>query len=324
MKSEFKIAVVGPIPQDTIKTHKNETILKYGCVTHPTVALAKLMEGEGIVVPISNVHKNDIEPIHELFKGFEVIVKNGISAEKDAGTIIELNFIDQNNRLEKQISNMSPISAVEIRPFLEADCFVFVPITDFEIDISALQLIKNKSDARIIFDAHGPTTYVTDKGQRLRRYWADREEWFPYIDVLKMNLEESLCCWFNRDHNDLSNFDENDTAHLEDFANYILGKGVAYLYVTLDSRGCAIYSRKDGEVVHEFVKSVSVKDVIDTTGCGDSFAGGLAYGFTKYNDHIKAAHFANTLGALRTQGKGFDVFKTLEATEKIIAANYYK
>ncbi|MEM6516087.1 MAG: carbohydrate kinase family protein, partial [Bacteroidota bacterium] len=299
MKSDFKIAVVGPIPQDTIKTHKNETILKYGCVTHPTVALAKLMDGEGQVIPIANVHKMDVEPISELLKDYDAIDLSGISSEKDAGTIIELNFIDQNNRLEKQIANMSPISDEDIRPFLAADCFVFVPITDFEIDISALKLIKSESNARIIFDAHGPTTYVTDNGQRLRRYWAERDEWLPLIDVLKMNLEESLCCWFNRDHNDLANFDEDDTHHLEDFAKYILDAGVEHLFVTLDSRGCAIYKKHNGEIISEFVESVTVVDVIDTTGCGDSFAGGLAYGFTKYNDPIKAAHFANTLGALR-------------------------
>ena len=42
----YKIAVVGPIPNDTIITHHGETIMKYGCVTHPTFALAKLLEGD--------------------------------------------------------------------------------------------------------------------------------------------------------------------------------------------------------------------------------------------------------------------------------------
>ncbi len=322
MSQEIKIAIVGPIPQDTIKTHKNETIMKYGCVTHPTIALAKLLEGEGKVVPISNIHKHDFESISSLLEAYNAIDMSGISSEKDAGTIIELDFIDQNNRLEKQTAKMSPISREDVRPFLDVDCFVFVPITDFEIDLEALKLIKAESDATIIFDAHGPTTYVTPEGARLRKYWSDCEEWLPYIDVLKMNLEESLCSFFNRDYTDEAIFDEDSTEHLQDFAKYILDKGVKYLYVTLDSRGCAIFSKQNGKIIEEFVESVPVKDVIDTTGCGDSFAGGLAYGFTKYNDHIKAAHFANTLGARRTQGKGFDVFKNLKETEAIISKHY--
>ncbi len=322
MNHNYKIAVVGPIPQDTIITHKNETIFKYGCVSHPTIALARLMEGHGTVIPIANIHKKDDAAIKQLFEPYKSIDVNGISSEKDEGTIIELNFIDQNNRLEKQVANMSPISAEDIRPFLEVDCFVFVPITDFEINLEALKLIKSESKARTIFDAHGPTTFVTSEGTRLRKYWKDHKDWLPFIDVLKMNLEESLCCWFDRDHTDETNFDENQTNHLDDFAEYILNNGVEYLYVTLDSRGCAIYSKTNGSIEKQFVKSVPVKDVIDTTGCGDSFAGGLAYGFTRYNDPIKAAHFANTLGAMRTQGKGFDVFKSLEETEAIISAHY--
>ena len=61
---------------------------------------------------------------------------------------------------------------------------------------------------------------------------------------------------------------------------------------------------------------------MDTTGCGDSFAGGLAYGFTVHDDPKTAAQFANVLGARRTQGKGFDVFKSLEETQNILRIHY--
>ena len=148
------------------------------------------------------------------------------------------------------------------------------------------------------------------------------KEWFKYIDVLKMNLEESICTWFDNNYENEDFYNEDSTEHLDEFAEFVLNNGVEYLYVTLDSRGCAIYSKKNDEINKEFVKSVAVQNVIDTTGCGDSFAGGLAFGFTLFNDPIKAAHYANTLGALRTQGKGFDVFKSLEETDAIIARNY--
>ena len=84
-----------------------------------------------------------------------------------------------------------------------------------------------------------------------------------------------------------------------------------------------IYTMKNGEFNAEFVKSVKVDFVVDTTGCGDSFAGGLAFGFLDGNDdYVKAAKFANALGALRTQGKTFEVFKNLEETLGIIEDNY--
>jgi len=322
MNPHYKIAVVGPIPHDTIITYRDETITKFGCVSHPTMALAKLLKDKGEVIPIAHVHKKDHNAINAIFKDDPNINTNGISSHKDQGTIIELKFIDQNNRLETQMANMSPIVPEDVKPFLDADCFVFVPITDFEIELNTLKYIKENSNAKIIFDAHGPTTFVTDNGKRLRKFWKDKKEWFKYIDVLKMNLEESICTWFDNNYENEDFYNEDSTEHLDEFAEFVLNNGVEYLYVTLDSRGCAIYSKKNDEINKEFVKSVAVQNVIDTTGCGDSFAGGLAFGFTLFNDPIKAAHYANTLGALRTQGKGFDVFKSLEETDAIIARNY--
>lgn len=318
----YRIAVVGPIPHDTIITHNGETIIKYGCVSHPTIALAKLMHNIGNVIPITHVHQKDYDAIKTLFSDYSNINTNGIYKNKDQGTIIELKFLDQNNRRERQIANMSPIVAEDVKPFLDVDCFVFVPITDFEIQLNTLKYIKQNSKAKVIFDAHGPTTYVTDEGKRLRKYWNDKAEWLPYIDVLKMNLEESLCCWFDNDYSNEDFYNEDSTEHLDDFAEYVLDQGVKVLYITLDSRGCAIYSRENTVTKKDFVTSVPVENVIDTTGCGDSFAGGLAFGFTMYNDAIKAAHYANTLGARRTQGKGFDVFKSLDETNSIINKNY--
>ncbi len=322
MIQQYKIAVVGPIPIDTIFTFKGEIIKKYGCVTHPAIALAKLLRGKGEVIPVTHIHKADHNAVTTLFKDYENINCNGIYSTKDQGTIIELKFVDQNNRLETQTSKMSPVTPEDIAPFSDADCFVFVPITDFEIELDTLKYIKKNSNASIIFDAHGPTTYVTEEGKRLRRYWKEKEDWLPYIDVLKMNLEESLCCWFDRDYTNGELYDENNTDHLDAFADFVLSQGVKTVYVTLDSRGCVIYTTKNGSVKKEFVASVPVTHVIDTTGCGDSFAGGLAYGFTVYNNAVKAAHYANVLGALRTQGKDFTVFKSLEETEAIIDKNY--
>ena len=319
-----KIAVLGPIPRDTIYTYQNEMIQKYGCVTHPVIALSKLLGNEGSVVPVTHVHKKDHDKITSLFKPYGNIETSHIFSDSDKGTVIELRFIDQNNRLEKQTACMQPILPQDISDLADADAFVFVPITDFEISLSTLRYIKENFKGQIIFDAHGPTTTMSMSGDRHRKFWVDIDEWLPYIDILKMNLEESQACWFKNEYNadEMAHYDEEKTDHLDDMARYVLDRGVSYFYVTLDARGCVVYFKKDGQIQKEFIKSVFVKNVIDTTGCGDSFAGGLAYGFSLYKDPLKAAQYANTLGALRTQGKTFDVFKSREETDQLIS-DYY-
>ncbi|WP_167598014.1 carbohydrate kinase family protein [Leeuwenhoekiella sp. ZYFB001] len=324
MANPLKIVVAGPIPRDTISTYENDIIMRYGCVTHPVIALAKLLDAEGVVVPVSNMHKKDEAGITAEFTPFKNIDLSGINTKEDSGTVILLDFKDQNNREEKQLACMNPIRPKHIKKHLDASVFVFVPITDFEISLSTLKHIKKHSDATIVFDAHGATTAMDVKGHRHRKFWVDRDEWLPYIDVLKMNLEESQCMSFANEyeHEIPSIYDENATEHLDDLAKHVLKKGVSYFYVTMDSRGCILYSLQDNQLKKDWIASVKVDKVVDTTGCGDSFAGGLAYGFAKYDDPIKAGQFANILGARRTQGKNWDVFKTAEETENIRLQNY--
>ncbi|MGB3774805.1 MAG: carbohydrate kinase family protein [Leeuwenhoekiella sp.] len=326
MADQLKIVVAGPIPRDTISTYTNDIIMRYGCVTHPVVALAKLLKGHGDVTPVTNIHKKDLDGITSEFKPWSNIDLTGINALEDRGTVILLDFKDQNNREEKQLACMNPILPKHIEQHLDAEAFVFVPITDFEISLSTLRYIKENSEGIIVFDAHGATTAMDVTGKRHRKFWVDRDEWLPFIDVLKMNLEESQCMWFDREyeHDIPSIYDENHTAHLEGLAEHVLDQGVSYFYVTMDSRGCILYHRKDGKTVKDWIASVPVGKVVDTTGCGDSFAGGLAYGFARYNDPIKAGQFANILGARRTQGKDWDVFKDAEETEKIRLDTYGK
>ena len=322
-----KIAVVGPIPRDTINTHKDEIITKYGCILHPSVALGKLLENKGEVVPIANVHKKDSAAIKKIVENYTAISTSSISDEADSGTVIFLDFKDKDNREEKQTAFMKPILPKDVKPHLDADAFVFVPITDFEIPLQTITYIKKHSQAKIIFDAHGPTTCATVSGDRLRRFWVEMSQWLPYIDVLKMNLEESQCCWYKNEYDisEMKSYNIKDRSHLDEMADHILQYQTQYFYVTLDDEGCVLYQKgTDGAIEKTFIPSMKMEDVIDTTGCGDSFAGGLAYGLAKYKDPIKAGQFGNVLGALRTQGKTFDVFKNQQKTEKLVDEFYSK
>ncbi|HMP15288.1 MAG TPA: PfkB family carbohydrate kinase [Saprospiraceae bacterium] len=324
----YKIAILGPIPRDHITTSRGQVIEKYGCVTHPTIGLARLLEGKGIVTPITHTTQQDEPGIRQLLGAYANIDLSGIYTYHNQGDVVRLRFLDQNNRIEKQTGFMPPIAPADVQPFLDYDAFVCVPISDYEVPLQTLQYIKAqaKPDAVILFDAHGPTTTVTTTGDRLRRFWVERDLWLPYIDVLKMNIEEAGCSWFKAEYN----LDELDKEHQElsedamaAFADHVLQQGVKALYITLDARGCMLYTRQADRLQALFIPSVRVEEVIDTTGCGDSFAGGLAFGLLEDRQtYERAAWYANALGARRTQGTTFEVFWPLGPTQDLIRRNY--
>jgi sugar/nucleoside kinase (ribokinase family) len=322
-----RIAIVGPIPRDHIVTHQGDLIQKWGCVTHPVMALSSLGIEDLEIVPVSHVRNVDNDNVREVFKGAKGINLNHITSKNDQGDIISLRFIDMNNRLERQTGFMDPILPEDFEKLLDCNVFVFIPISDYEISLSALQYLRKASNGIIIFDAHGPTTGCLITGERKRKFWIDRDQWLPFIDVLKMNLEEAHASWFKKEY-ESQDFVEDDAAvdrdALREFALHCLSKGVKCVYITVDSRGCLVYYKERGKLKEDMVTAVKVDNVIDTTGCGDSFAGGVGYGLIQNpKDYIAAARYGNAFGAFRTQGKTFAVFKSLEDTNKVIQATYF-
>ncbi|MDD2976870.1 carbohydrate kinase family protein [Aquabacterium sp.] len=67
------------------------------------------------------------------------------------------------------------------------------------------------------------------------------------------------------------------------------------LIETLGAEGCNVYVQ--GEVTH--VPGVKAEAVVDPTGCGDAFRGGLLFGLSQGWDLVKAVALANRIGAIK-------------------------
>jgi ribokinase len=70
--------------------------------------------------------------------------------------------------------------------------------------------------------------------------------------------------------------------------------GVQTVIITLGKRGCLVYRDTDD---HGFIPAFKV-DVVDTTGAGDAFSGGLAHGIDAGMDIEEAVRFAGATAAL--------------------------
>jgi adenosine kinase len=317
-----KVVVLGPIARDRVVTDSGERFEKYGCVIYTAVALSALLEAGDTVVPISHVRREDEGPIKQILASFPNIDTSRITSAADRGDRVELRYIGESHRVERQISFMNPIVPADVSDVLDADAFVCVPITDYEVGQATLRHIKEHSRATVVLDAHGPTTTLTSSGERLARVWADQDEWLPYIDILKMNLEEAGTMWLGESA-ELTADQPRESTELRELADHCLERGVGAVCVTLDQRGCAAFYRgADGKVIEEAVDPVPVDRVVDTTGAGDSFAAGLAYGYLAYRDYVVGCKYGNAMGAQRCAGAELDAYLPREETERQILATY--
>jgi adenosine kinase len=72
------------------------------------------------------------------------------------------------------------------------------------------------------------------------------------------------------------------------------------LIETLGAEGCNVYVQ--GEKTH--VPGVKADAVVDPTGCGDAFRGGLLYGLSQGWDLVKSVTLANRIGAIKIAAAG--------------------
>jgi sugar/nucleoside kinase (ribokinase family) len=322
-RASRKVAVLGPIPRDQVVTHAGERFHKYGCVIYTAVALSALLDSGDTVVPISHVRREDEGPIKRSLESFPNIDTSGITSSADQGDVVELRYTDQNRRVERQTSFMNPVLPADIDKVLDADMFVCVPITDYEVGQPTLRHIKENSRGTVLLDAHGPAITLTRSGDRLPRVWADQDVWLPYIDILKMNLDEANSAWLGESAEITADPPTLTDEQLRELAQHCLDRGVGAVCVTLDERGCVAFFRDgSGGVAERFVDRIEVEHVVDTTGAGDSFAGGLAYGYLAYQDYVVACQYGNAMGAQRCTGTDLNVYLSREETERQILAAY--
>ncbi len=75
---------------------------------------------------------------------------------------------------------------------------------------------------------------------------------------------------------------------------------VEAMIVTLGERGAQIHHR--GGV--EDIPAVKPERIVDPTGCGDAFRGGLLYGIEQGWDWATTGRLASLMGALKIAGQG--------------------
>jgi ribokinase len=116
------------------------------------------------------------------------------------------------------------------------------------------------------------------------------DELYAMVDYLTPNeTEAEFLCGFRVDTDD----------ELERAGSFFLGKGVQNVIFTLGGRGAYLYNRDTRKLFPSFRV-----EVLDTTGAGDAFNGGLALALAEKKPVADAIMFANAVASLKVTRLG--------------------
>ncbi len=120
------------------------------------------------------------------------------------------------------------------------------------------------------------------------------EELLKYTDIIIPNETEAEL---------LTGIEVNDLETAKVASKELLEKGVKFVIITLGSKGAAVISKEDGQVVSAFKVNA-----VDTTAAGDSFIGGLSSKLDTENlgfeNLLKAVKFGNKVSSITVQREG--------------------
>ena len=271
------ICCIGHITHDKVITPKFEAHMPGGTAFYFAKALSKFEDKSfELITAVGEDNKKVIEELKE--EGIDVTVlpsKNSVFFENK----YEENMSDRSQRV---LAKADPFT---VEKLLNVNSKVFHLGTLLSDDFS-FEVLKFLSQRGIVsIDIQGYLREVVGDKVIPVDYEIKREA-LPYIHILKANEREM----------------EVLTGKSDPFeaAQILADWGGKEILLTLGENGSVIYA--DGKYYE--IPAIPAKEVIDTTGCGDTYMAGYLYKRVNGSSYSEAGKFAAAMCTMKLEGKG--------------------
>ena len=191
--------------------------------------------------------------------------------------------LDMNDRTQRVLSKAKPFT-IEQLSCEEADVFHLGTLLVDDFSPEVVEYLASKG--RVCIDVQGYLREV--RGQQVFAVdWKDKLRVLKSTDILKVNEHETSVL-------------TDGEKDLHQAARLIRSWGVREVLITLGSYGSIIY---DGQRFYD-IPSYAPRQVVDATGCGDTYAAGYLYARAKGADCDEAGRLAAAMCTLKLQHTG--------------------
>lgn len=271
------ICCIGHITLDKIITPRLETYMPGGTAFYVAHALANLDHSRFKL--LTSVGPEGMESVESIkARGIEVEVipsSRSVFFENKYGE-------NSNERTQRVLAKADPFTIDNLKN-AEAKIFHLGTLLADDFSVDAVKLLSTKGIVSV--DAQGYLREV--RGEQVHPIdWIDKKEALKYIDILKANEKEM----------------ETLTGSSDPYqaAKQLAEWGCREVLLTLGDRGSLIYA--DG--VFYDIPAYPTPDVVDATGCGDTYMAGYLYSRSKGKGYVEAGKFAAAMCTLKLAHTG--------------------
>lgn len=293
---KYDICCIGHITLDKIVTPKHTVHMPGGTSFYFAHGMSHLDTSNFLLV--TSLAESEMQAVEDIRKeGVEVKVLPSAKSVYFENTYGE----NQNNRTQRVLAKADPFTVDGLR---DVDARIY-HLGSLLADDFPLELIKHLSEKGIVsVDAQGYLREV--RGDKVfATDWAEKREALKYITILKANEHESEVLTGEKDPRKA--------------AKILADWGVKEVLLTLGSYGSLIYA--DGEF-HE-IPAFEPAEVVDATGCGDTYMTGFLYMRNKGASYDEAGRFAAAMCTIKLGASGpfsADESKVLEIVNAVCPA----
>lgn len=291
----MRVSVLGAIVYDEIITHRGERKESYGGITYNVAAFSSIVSDDAAVVPLSNVGDDHFDRIVSLLSSYPHVDLSELRRTKGRLTHAKLVYTSATWRDESVKYMMTPFTPDRIASCKTSDAILVNFVNGSEMDIDTFAGLRRNTKRVVYVDVHSKISRWDEHGKKTLVQFSDWREWVQHLDIIQMNEFECELV-VGRKLSDRGDFIRA--------ASEILDAGAQIVIVTLGPLGSVLAHRTDGKRYVLVCPAAEVNNVVDTTGCGDSFSAGFLWNYVRCGNPVKSNAAANIVAAINCQTAG--------------------
>lgn len=299
----MRIGIIGLINHDTIFMAGGRRIQDLGGILYNTTVMADLVGEDDELFPISRIGADCYDAMRAILDPRPAVNTRGISLSPTGTSRNRIRYDEDLEKIEQLTNHVGSISLEQIKPFLDLDALLVNFIVGDDITLETMKAVRGSASGLLYLDAHNLCLGIDAEGYRRRRAPGDWRRWIEMFDVVQMNEVEARLL-AGSDHEAAAGVAGGPGGPLETeddfiaFGRSVISLGPSVCVITRGPLGPVTVYRKDGEAKAFAIPSEPVRDVIDTTGCGDAFAAGFVTEFAASKDPVGATRLANRVASV--------------------------